>query len=71
NPYGRTKIMGEEMLEMLGPDWAIGTLRYFNPAGAHGSGLLGEAPRGPIENLMPVMAEVAQGERKELQIFGG
>ena len=70
NPYGRTKIMGEEMLEMLGPDWAVGILRYFNPAGAHGSGLLGENPKGRPENLMPVMAEVARGDRPELQIFG-
>lgn len=70
NPYGRSKIVSEEMLEMLGPDWAVGILRYFNPAGAHSSGLLGENPKGRAENLMPIMAEVARGDRAELQIFG-
>ena len=70
NPYGQTKITSEEMLEMLGPDWAVGILRYFNPAGAHRSGLIGEAPKGAPENLMPIMAEVARGTRPELQIFG-
>jgi len=70
NPYGRTKIIGEEMLEMLGPDWAVGTLRYFNPAGTHASGLIGEAPKGRVENLMPIMAEVARGDRAELSVFG-
>lgn len=70
NPYGRTKIMGEQMLEMLGPDWAVGILRYFNPAGTHRSGLIGENPKGRLENLMPIMAEVARGARAELQIFG-
>ena len=70
NPYGRTKIIGEEMLEMLGPDWAVGVLRYFNPAGTHASGLIGEAPKGRVENLMPIMAEVARGDRAELSVFG-
>lgn len=70
NPYGATKIISEQMLETLGPDWAIGVLRYFNPAGAHGSGLLGEDPKGRVENLMPIMAEVARGDRAELQVFG-
>ncbi|MEM1340734.1 MAG: UDP-glucose 4-epimerase GalE [Pseudomonadota bacterium] len=70
NPYGRSKIIGEEMLEMLGPDWAVGTLRYFNPAGAHASGLIGEDPKSQVENLMPIMAEVARGDREELQIYG-
>lgn len=70
NPYGRTKIIGEEMLEMLGPGWAVGCLRYFNPAGTHQSGLIGEAPKGRVENLMPIMAEVARGDRAELQVFG-
>ena len=70
NPYGRTKIIGEEMLEMLGPDWAVGTLRYFNPAGTHASGLIGEDPKGRVENLMPIMAEVARGDRAELSVFG-
>ena len=45
NPYGLTKIISEQMLEMLAPDWAIGVLRYFNPAGTHTSGLIGEAPK--------------------------
>lgn len=70
NPYGRTKIIGEQILEMLGSDWAVGTLRYFNPAGTHASGLIGEAPKGKVENLMPIMAEVARGDRAELSVFG-
>ena len=70
NPYGASKIISEQMLEMLGPDWAIGVLRYFNPAGTHGSGLIGENPKGRVENLMPIMAEVARGDRAELQVFG-
>lgn len=70
NPYGRTKIAGEEMLELLPADWRLGVLRYFNPAGCHGSGLLGEDPRGRVENLMPIMAQVARGDRRELMIFG-
>lgn len=70
NPYGRSKIMGEEMLEMLPADWAVGVLRYFNPAGAHGSGIIGEDPKGSVENLMPILAEVARGDRPELLIFG-
>ena len=70
NPYGQSKIVSEDMLQMLPPDWAVGILRYFNPAGAHSSGLLGEDPKGKVENLMPVMAEVARGDRAELQIFG-
>ena len=70
NPYGATKIISEQMLEMLGPDWAVGILRYFNPAGTHSSGLIGENPKGKVENLMPIMAEVARGDRAELQVFG-
>ncbi|MBF9031292.1 UDP-glucose 4-epimerase GalE [Rhodobacterales bacterium HKCCE3408] len=70
NPYGLTKITCEGMLEHLGPDWAVGILRYFNPAGAHGSGLLGEDARSPSQNLMPVMIEVATGRRERLDIFG-
>ncbi len=70
NPYGATKIVCEQMLEMLGPDWAVGILRYFNPAGTHASGLIGEDPKGRVENLMPIMAEVARGDREELQVFG-
>ena len=70
NPYGATKIISEQMLEMLGPDWAVGVLRYFNPAGTHASGLIGENPKGKVENLMPIMAEVARGDRAELSVFG-
>lgn len=70
NPYGATKIISEQMLEMLGGDWAISILRYFNPAGTHASGLIGEAPKRRVENLMPIMAEVARGDRAELEVFG-
>ncbi|AQQ54227.1 UDP-glucose 4-epimerase GalE [Planococcus lenghuensis] len=74
NPYGRTKLMIEEMLEDLyGADstWRIGVLRYFNPVGAHESGLIGENPQGTPNNLMPFLTQVASGERSELSIFGG
>lgn len=70
NPYGASKIISEQMLEMLPESWAIGVLRYFNPAGTHHSGLIGEDPKGKVENLMPIMAEVARGDRAELQVFG-
>jgi UDP-glucose 4-epimerase len=73
NPYGWTKIAGEEMLEQLAasdPAWAFGILRYFNPAGAHDSGLIGEDPAGTPNNLMPYIAKVAMGDLPGLQIFG-
>ena len=73
NPYGQTKIIGEQMLDWVGqsnPDWAIGVLRYFNPAGAHGSALIGEDPRGTPNNLMPFVAKVATGELDEISVFG-
>lgn len=73
NPYGFTKLVGEEMLRQklaADPDWRIGILRYFNPAGAHASGLIGEQPKSASGNLMPVIAKVATGERPELQVFG-
>jgi UDP-glucose 4-epimerase len=73
NPYGQTKIDGEELLEWLqasDPSWAIGILRYFNPAGAHPSGLIGEDPRGIPNNLMPYIADVATGVRPEIAVFG-
>lgn len=73
NPYGRSKLMVEEVLQDLGksdPAWAIGTLRYFNPAGAHPSGLIGEDPRGIPNNLMPFIAQVAVGRRDRLSVFG-
>ncbi|WP_420475338.1 UDP-glucose 4-epimerase GalE [Noviherbaspirillum sp. ST9] len=73
NPYGRSKLMVEQVLEDLGksdPEWAIGALRYFNPAGAHPSGLIGEDPRGIPNNLMPYIAQVAVGRREKLSVFG-
>lgn len=73
NPYGRTKLMIEQMLGDLresDPEWRIATLRYFNPAGAHESGLLGEDPRGIPNNLMPYIAQVAVGRLPCVRIFG-
>lgn len=74
SPYGWTKCMSEQILrdlEVSNPDWRIAYLRYFNPVGAHPSGLIGEDPRGVPNNLMPFMTQVAVGKRKELSIFGG
>ena len=74
NPYGRSKLMNEEILGDLfkaEPDWNIARLRYFNPAGAHESGLIGEDPQGIPNNLMPYIAQVAVGRRETLQVFGG
>ena len=73
NPYGRSKWMIEFMLADLAiadPDWSIGVLRYFNPVGAHGSGLIGEDPRDIPNNLMPFVAQVAVGRRPHLSVFG-
>jgi UDP-glucose 4-epimerase len=73
NPYGRTKLMCEDALrELHAADarWHIAILRYFNPVGAHESGLLGEAPNGIPNNLMPYITQVALGQRQHLQIFG-
>lgn len=73
NPYGRTKLVIEEMLRDLyrsDPSWRIGILRYFNPVGAHESGLIGEDPQGVPNNLMPFVAQVAIGRRDCLQIWG-
>jgi UDP-glucose 4-epimerase len=73
NPYGHTKRMVEQMLEDLtiaDPTWNIGLLRYFNPVGAHPSGLIGEDPNGVPNNLMPYISQVAIGKLKELSIFG-
>jgi UDP-glucose 4-epimerase len=73
NPYGRTKLMCEDALRELhaaDPRWSIAILRYFNPVGAHESGLLGEAPNGIPNNLMPYITQVALGQRACLQIFG-
>ena len=73
NPYGRTKLMIEEILrDVYTSDnaWSISLLRYFNPIGAHESGLIGEEPKGVPNNLMPYIAQVAAGIRKELNVFG-
>lgn len=73
NPYGRTKLVIEEMLRDLAasePEWRVGLLRYFNPVGAHPSGLIGEDPNGIPNNLMPYVAQVAAGKLPELQVFG-
>lgn len=74
NPYGRTKLMIEEMLKDLQESdkhWNIILLRYFNPIGAHKSGLIGEDPRGIPNNLLPYVAQVAVGRREQLSVFGG
>src|SRR5690606_3155579 len=73
NPYGHTKLVVEEILENLyksEPAWRIARLRYFNPVGAHSSGLIGEAPQGVPNNLMPYVAQVATGRRPKLQVYG-
>lgn len=73
NPYGRTKLMIEEILRDLyisDNSWSIALLRYFNPVGAHSSGLIGEDPNGIPNNLMPYITQVAVGKLKELQVFG-
>jgi len=73
NPYGRSKLMVEQTLADLHraePGWNIACLRYFNPVGAHESGLIGEDPQGIPSNLMPVIAAVAMGNRDKLQVFG-
>lgn len=74
NPYGRSKLMIEDMLRDIGqadPKWRVALLRYFNPVGAHASGLIGEDPRGIPNNLMPYVAQVAVGRREALSVFGG
>ncbi|KAB2926757.1 MAG: UDP-glucose 4-epimerase GalE [Dechloromonas sp.] len=74
NPYGRSKLIIEDMLRDIGradPRWRVALLRYFNPVGAHASGLIGEDPRGIPNNLMPYVAQVAVGRRAELSVFGG
>jgi UDP-glucose 4-epimerase len=73
NPYGRTKLVIEDMLRDLhrsDPSWQIGILRYFNPVGAHVSGLIGEDPQGIPNNLMPFVAQVAVGRREQLKVWG-
>ncbi|MGD9969464.1 MAG: UDP-glucose 4-epimerase GalE [Sulfuricurvum sp.] len=74
NPYGRTKLMIEEILGDFfrsDPKWKIIMLRYFNPVGAHESGLIGEDPQDIPNNLMPFVAQVAVGRRNKLNVFGG
>jgi UDP-glucose 4-epimerase len=73
NPYGRTKLMIEEILRDLyvsDQEWSIALLRYFNPIGAHESGRIGEDPNGIPNNLMPFITQVAVGKLKQLQVFG-
>ncbi len=74
NPYGRTKLMGEEILRDVGaadPRWNVALLRYFNPVGAHCSGRIGEDPGGLPNNLMPYVSQVAVGRLECLNVFGG
>ena len=73
NPYGWTKYMTEKILADLAaadPEWSVVLLRYFNPIGAHASGLIGEDPRGIPNNLMPYITQVAVGRREKLSIYG-
>ena len=73
NPYGWTKYMGEQILRDLtvaDPEWSVVQLRYFNPVGAHASGLIGEHPNGIPNNLMPFISQTAIGKRHHLNIFG-
>jgi UDP-glucose 4-epimerase len=74
NPYGRSKLMVEQVLQDLGrsdPRWSIALLRYFNPVGAHASGRIGEDPHGVPNNLLPYITQVAVGRLKQLSVFGG
>lgn len=74
NPYGQSKLMVEQILRDLAQAdsaWQIALLRYFNPVGAHGSGLIGEDPKGIPNNLVPYIAQVATGQRDILPIYGG
>lgn len=73
NPYGRTKLFNEYILRDLtvsDPEWSVSLLRYFNPIGAHESGMIGEDPRGIPNNLMPYIAQVAVGRLDHLNVFG-
>lgn len=73
NPYGWTKIMMEQVLRDLAVaegDWSISLLRYFNPVGAHPTGLIGEDPQGVPNNLMPLVAKVAAGELPRVKVYG-
>ena len=73
NPYGQTKFMIESItrdIHSADPSWKVAILRYFNPIGAHSSGLIGEDPLGIPNNLLPYLAQVASGRREKLNIFG-
>jgi len=73
NPYGYTKMVVEQMLMQLvesNPAWSVAALRYFNPVGAHESGLIGEDPNGIPNNLLPYIAQVAVGKRQKLSVYG-
>jgi len=73
NPYGKTKLFMEEIFKDVctaNPDWGCTLLRYFNPTGAHPSGMIGEDPQGVPSNLMPFVAQVAVGRREVLSVFG-
>ncbi len=73
NPYGHTKLMIEQMLEDIvhtNQDWDITSLRYFNPIGAHESGLMGESPNGIPNNVLPLITQVAIGKLEKLYVFG-
>jgi UDP-glucose 4-epimerase len=73
NPYGRTKVMIEEVLRDVAhaqESWRVAVLRYFNPVGAHESGLIGEDPKGAPNNLMPYISQVAVGRREYLSVWG-
>jgi UDP-glucose 4-epimerase len=74
NPYGHTKLMVERILQDIAradPRWRIMCLRYFNPVGAHASGMIGEDPRDTPNNIMPFVAQVAVGRLPRLRVFGG
>ncbi len=74
NPYGQTKLMSEQILRDLQRSdscWSVAYLRYFNPVGAHESGLIGEDPQGVPNNLMPFVAQVASGRLDKLRVYGG
>lgn len=73
NPYGYTKVMNEQILQDVvtsDDEWAVMLLRYFNPIGAHPSGLIGEDPQGVPNNIMPYITQVAVGKREQLSVFG-
>lgn len=73
NPYGMSKLMAENVMRSMvcsDPHWSVGLLRYFNPIGAHASGLLGESPTSTPNNLLPYLLQVASGQRAALSVYG-